>query len=196
MTRRSLKSRPLDLLYFLFFLIHVPATLLIDLQALYPQTLAPGFAKNIVSFYISLSGDPLIAGANHYYGESYEFAWFRSFLWLELLFQFPVFIIGARGLWKDSRSIYLLLLIYGASTATTTLSCLTTVLAVPTATDAKNALETVAVTDLQRLFLLSSYVPFLIIPVVMTLDMAWRLSKILDLVHPGHKVATRVTKNE
>lgn len=71
----------------------------------------------LTSFYVSLSGDPLISGANRLYGPENDFTWFRSFLWLELyvpyslfwlaphlipqrLFQFPVFILGARALWK------------------------------------------------------------------------------------------------
>jgi sigma intracellular receptor 2 len=130
------------------------------------------------------------------------------------LFQFPVFIFGAWSLWTghwltnlpglfshfnpflDSRSIYLLLLIYGASTTTTTLPCLTTVLAVPTAKDAAAALKTVAVTDTQRLLLLSSYVPFLLVPLIMTLDMAWRLSKMVDIREDDHKSALARSKRK
>ncbi|KAF8500516.1 transmembrane protein 6/97 [Gautieria morchelliformis] len=197
MARRPLKSRPLDLIYFTFFLIHIPATLLIDVQALYPQSLVPEFTKKFISFYVSMSGDPLIAGANHFYGSDHVFTWFRSFLWLEILFQFPVFVLGARALWKDSPAIYLLLLVYGASTATTTLPCLTTVLAVPTAEDARAAVTTVAVTDAQRLLLLSSYVPFLLVPLIMTLDMAWRVSKMIDLTKDNRtSAAVRIKRDD
>ena len=55
-----------------------------------------------------------------------------------------------------------------------------TILVVPTAENATAALTTVAVTDAQRLLLLSSYVPFLLVPLIMTLDMASRVSNIID----------------
>lgn len=42
------------------------------------------------------------------------------------------------------------------------------------------ALNTIAVTDAQRLLLLSSYLPFFLLPLFMTLDMAWRISKVID----------------
>lgn len=144
-----------------------------------------------------MSGDPLIAGAFNVYGMEYTYTWFRSFLWLEFLFQFPVFLYGARALWKDSPSVYLLLLVYGASTATTTLPCLTTVLAVPTAADVASSLTTAAVTPSQRLMLLASYVPFLLVPLIMALDMAWRLSKMLDLKKSVcTSPATRIKREE
>ncbi|KAF8518934.1 transmembrane protein 6/97 [Hysterangium stoloniferum] len=179
MARRPLASRPLDLIYFCFFVIHIPASLMIDLHAILPKAIAPQFLTEITKSYIALSGDPLIAGANNFFGSGYVFAWFRSFLWIELLFQLPMFFFGARALWKDSPSIYLPMLIYAASTTTTLLPCLATVLAVPTTEDAKIAYATAAVTDGQRLLLLSSYVPFLAIPLIMTLDMALRLSKLI-----------------
>jgi len=45
--------------------------------------------------------------------------------------------------------------------------------------------------------LLSSYVPFLLVPLVMTLDMSWRLSKILDLKrHTRTDASARVKREE
>ncbi|KAG2355139.1 hypothetical protein BDR07DRAFT_1427132 [Suillus spraguei] len=98
---------------------------------------------------------------------SKHFVWFKTFLAIEALFQLPVFVLGARGLWRDARSIYVLLLVYGASTTTTTLPA-------QTITD-----QVISVTSSQRLLLLSSYIPFFVIPLVMTVDMASRLSKLV-----------------
>ena len=84
----------------------------------------------------------------------------------------------------DSKSVYTLLLIYGASTATTTLACVAVILAAPQATVDTIASNIAAVTPEQRTLLLSSYVPFLIIPFVMTVDMGIRVSR---LVHAGLK---------
>jgi hypothetical protein len=105
-----------------------------------------------------------------------------------------------RGLWKgrkcrdssppsrilisftDSRSIYVLLLVYGASTATTTLPCLAVLLATPITSAQTIAAGIQSVTSFQRLLLLSSYVPFFLLPLFMTVDMALRVVK---LVHAG-----------
>lgn len=75
--------------------------------------------------------------------------------------------------------MYLLLLIYGASTATTLLPCLAVILATP-ATSATNIQEkVVSLSAEQRGLLLASYVPFLVIPLMMTVDMALRISKLV-----------------
>ncbi|KAA1469114.1 hypothetical protein DENSPDRAFT_834657 [Dentipellis sp. KUC8613] len=173
--RRTLTSRPLDLVYFAFFLIHIPATLLVDLQALYPENVVPSIVKVIPSWYVAMSGDPLIGGVMGFFANHAELAWFKIFLCLEAVFQLPTFVLGARGLWKDSRAIYVLLLIYGASTSTTTLACLAVLMNTPTTSPETLSRGIVSVTLEQRLMLLSSYVPFFLLPLYMTLDMAFRV---------------------
>ncbi|KAG2088013.1 transmembrane protein 6/97 [Suillus discolor] len=178
-TAIPITSRPLDLVYFVFFLVHIPATLLIDLQALYPPWLIPYFIRALPRLYIQMSNDPLIGSVLGMLGDSKPFVWFKTFLAVEALFQFPVFILGARGLWRDSRSIYVLLLVYAASTTTTTLPCLSVLLATPTTSAQTIANKIVSVTTFQRSLLLSSYIPFFVIPLIMTIDMASRLSKLV-----------------
>lgn len=114
------------------------------------------------------------------------------------VFQFPTFFLGIRGLLNGtyfipraqlaktnhaltlgSRLIYILLLIYGASTATTTLPCVAIILATPTTSPATVAQGIVSVTAAQRLLLLSSYVPFMVIPFVMAVDMAIRIAGLI-----------------
>lgn len=46
----------------------------------------------------SLKDEPLLASVN-----KPEFAWFQAFLWLEILFHWPIFIVGAHGLYKGDR---------------------------------------------------------------------------------------------
>ncbi len=127
-SRIPLSSRPLDLLYFSFFIVrfantvvhrierqlqmHIPASLLVDLQALlHPNTFLPSLPE----WYTGYSADPLIRGAML---KDPQLVWFNCFLYVEMydlsafhshyrvltpasrLFQLPVFIIGARGLWK------------------------------------------------------------------------------------------------
>jgi len=174
MTTKSLTSRPLDLLYFVFFLIHVPNTILVDCQALYPRHLVPDAIANLPKLYVGMSNDPLIGPAMGYFGASENYIWFKTFLVLEAFFQFPVFVLGLRGLWNGSKSIYVLLLVYAASTTTTVLPCLAVLLNTPLASAEILAAHTIAITPSQRILLLSSYVPFLLIPLVMTVDMAFR----------------------
>ncbi|KDR80626.1 hypothetical protein GALMADRAFT_240968 [Galerina marginata CBS 339.88] len=180
-----LTARPLDLLYFLFFAMHLPASLIIDLQYIYPPQLVPGFLRGLLDMYIDMSRDPLIGGVHGAFGDSGHLMWFKTFLVLEAVFQIPVFVLGLRGLYKGSQSIYPLLVLYGASSATTTLACITAVLQTPELTDIALSRGVAAVTSQQRLMLLSSYVPFFLVPLIMAADMAFRVS---TLVRKGIKM--------
>ena len=80
----------------------------------------------------------------------------------------------------DCRSVYLLLLIYGVSTATTTLPCLTVLLSTPTTSAQTVAAGVHSITSFQRLLLLSSYTPFFLIPLLMTVDMTRRVAKLFQ----------------
>ncbi|KAI0793722.1 transmembrane protein 6/97 [Fomes fomentarius] len=176
MARVPLAQRPRDLVYFLFFAIHLPASFLIDIQSLYPRAWVPSFISSLPKYYVELSNDPLIGSAMGYFGESQlgAYTWFKSFLLVEAFFQVPVFLIGLRGLWRGSTSIYVLLLIYAASTTTTTLPCLAIILSTPVSSVPVTG---VSISAEQRLLLLSSYIPFFLLPLVMTLDMASRVQK-------------------
>ncbi|KAF9047200.1 hypothetical protein BDZ89DRAFT_1099290 [Hymenopellis radicata] len=162
-SRIPLSSRPLDLLYFSFFIMHIPASLLVDLQALlYPNTYLPSLPE----WYTGYSADPLIRGAML---KESQLVWFNCFLYVEMIFQLPVFVIGALGLWKGSKSIYVLLLAYAASTATTTLPCIAFVIH-----------RSDSLTTEQLVMLLSSYIPFFLLPFAMAVDMALRLQNIVQ----------------
>ncbi|GJE90316.1 DUF2781 domain-containing protein [Phanerochaete sordida] len=177
---KPLTERPLDLIYFCFFVIHIPATLLIDVQALYPAWLVPRFISVLPELYVGFSRDPLIGGVMGLLGSSENYNWFKTFLVLELCFQLPVFVIAARGLLNNSKSIYLLMLIYAASTATTTLPCLAVIIQTPTTSAETLAANIVSITTTERLMLLSSYLPFFLLPLGMTVDMAQRLTRLIN----------------
>lgn len=91
-------------------------------------------------------------------------------------------------------------MIYSASSATTTIACLATLLSTPIAantalvssltaanattpltalTYAADALSPLSVTPQQRLMLLGSYVPFLLVPLGMCFDMAIRVGGLM-----------------
>ncbi|KAH9009819.1 transmembrane protein 6/97 [Lactarius hengduanensis] len=173
-----LTSRPIDLLYFIFFVVHIPATLLIDFQAVWPKHLIPESLQLLPPWYVGMSGDFLVGGSMGILGNGSGLAWFKSFLYLEAVFQLPVFVIGAYGLWKDSRGIYGLLVLYGASTCTTTYACIAAILEAPTTSAATIAQNVVSVTPAQRSMLLFSHAPFFVIPLFLAVDMAVRLQKL------------------
>jgi hypothetical protein len=171
----------MDLVYFIFFLIHIPSTLLVDCQTIWPKGLFPKFLQDIPFWYVGMSGDPLVGRVMGILGDGSDLAWFNSFLYLEALFQLPVFVLGANGLWRDSRGIYGLLALYGASTATTTLACIAMIIDVPTTSAATLAQKVISITSEQRVLLLFSYVPFFIIPLCIGVDMAFRLHKLASV---------------
>ncbi|TFK26204.1 hypothetical protein FA15DRAFT_616240 [Coprinopsis marcescibilis] len=179
-------DRPLDFLYVVFFLIHVPATLLLDMQSIYPKWLIPEDSpfRILNELYVNMTHDPVIGGVTGLFGkEALESTfWVSCFMHLELLIQLPTFLYGAHHLYHntDLHILYPLLTIYGASTATTTLPCLVLVLKTHSAESvvgSKVALDiATALTDGQRWLLLASYIPFLLIPLGMAVDMAFRTS--------------------
>ncbi|SGZ17274.1 BQ5605_C020g09109 [Microbotryum silenes-dioicae] len=103
------------------------------------------------------------------------FSWFQSFIILEIIFQVPVFVLGIRGLLrKNTTAIHPLLAIYGASSSTTTWACLATVLNEP-------HLPTLN----HRLTLFFTYLPFLLVPLAMTVDYTVRLTRVCREVDRG-----------
>lgn len=80
--------------FLLFFLSHIPITLLIDGQGLlsswYPQLL-----RDVVQWYSQCFGDVLMSHA-----PSMDTAWFSSIILVELLFQLPFFFVASWMLWE------------------------------------------------------------------------------------------------
>ncbi|WVQ93314.1 hypothetical protein IAU59_000382 [Kwoniella sp. CBS 9459] len=160
-------GRGLDKLWFAFL---APITLLLDMQTLYPAAWLEGTAlQRFFHWSISLARDPILGGAM---SDSREFAWLRLFLYLEGGFQLPCFAIGAWGLWKNDKRVYPLILAYGASTATTLIPCLGALL---------TATPKPPFTSQEYLTLLSEYIPFLLFPLGMAIDMGIKLVKIVNV---------------
>ncbi|KAM0748075.1 hypothetical protein T439DRAFT_328062 [Meredithblackwellia eburnea MCA 4105] len=144
-----------DKFFYYYLLVHIPITLLIDGQAIFcSKSIYPSFLRPIYDF--ASKDDPLL--------QNNLVPWFQTFIVLEMVFQLPVFVIGAIGLKKRSPKIYPLLTIYGTSCATTTLACLSTVIF-----DPRPSVQS------QLPKLLGSYVPFLLIPLSMAVDYGSRL---------------------
>lgn len=89
----------------------------------------------------------------------------QGYIILEVLFQLPTFFLGVQGLYRNSTTIYPLLALYGASSATTTYACLATVLTMPN------------ISNEHLVKLLASYVPFFVVPLAMAVDFGLRLTE-------------------
>ncbi|KAH6916062.1 hypothetical protein BKA70DRAFT_1092793 [Coprinopsis sp. MPI-PUGE-AT-0042] len=185
-TRSSLFSRPADLVYFIFFLTHIPATLLLDLQAVYPEWLVPKDSplRSLAAYYVSMTNDPVIGGVAGLFGPEFRHSllWIISFMHVELLVQLPTFFYGAYYLYHNRKQhiLYPLLTFYGASTATTTLPCVLLLLTTPSTGSSVAKILGPTLTDSQRMTLIASYVPYFLIPLWMAVDMAFRSSSLIS----------------
>ncbi|KAH7336884.1 transmembrane protein 6/97 [Rhizoctonia solani] len=187
---RALSERPLDFLYFIFFVIHIPATLLMDLQAIIPPGVLSPVFRIIPEFYLSISGDPLIAGAMGLHGAPTQFTWFRTFIMIEGLFQLPVFFLGLYALKNDSPYTPILLSLYGCHVTTTVIPVLTTTLATPMVfTGASDTTPFASLNALQLTILMASYIPFLAVPLAMTIDGTRRMIRAVGRVQELEKLS-------
>ncbi|EAU90328.2 hypothetical protein CC1G_09010 [Coprinopsis cinerea okayama7 len=88
-----LSQRPMDLVYFLFFVSHIPFTLILDLQAVYPTWLLPedSSLRALGAFYVSMTNDPIIGGVAGTFGEvtRRSMQWLLSFTYLEMYVAYP-----------------------------------------------------------------------------------------------------------
>ena len=90
---KSIFSRPLDLIYFVYFATHIPVTLSIDFQVFYPPHWVPQVLTDALKFYTETYKDPFMGSPTPIY-------WFLSFICCELVVQLPFFFIACVGLLK------------------------------------------------------------------------------------------------
>jgi hypothetical protein len=95
--KKSLISRPLDLIYFIYFASHIPVTLAIDLQVFFPPQWIPQVLKDALTFYIETYKDPFMGSSTPAY-------WFLSFVACELFIQLPFFFMACMSLIKGIYS--------------------------------------------------------------------------------------------
>jgi hypothetical protein len=70
--------------------IHIPASLLVDFQALYPPAWVPAALAWIPDAYLALSNDPLIGGVLGARADPAAHVWFSAFLYLEACAHIPL----------------------------------------------------------------------------------------------------------
>ncbi|KIV89862.1 hypothetical protein PV10_07230 [Exophiala mesophila] len=146
---RPLSSRKLDILYLVFFMIHIPIILFVDLAYFYPPALTPSISTTLRTFYVETYADRFFISPP---------AWFKAFGVLEGVYHLPISIWFLGAIWNDHSLVPLHLLIFGLETAITTLTCL-----IDTA-------EWHAYSEVQRGRIYQLYAPYLVLALLMVLD--------------------------
>ncbi|KAF2637620.1 integral membrane protein-like protein [Massarina eburnea CBS 473.64] len=116
----SIWQRKRDLVYLVFFVVHVPVMLGFDLTGYYPASIKPAWMTDIRAWYVSTYGDRFFYNAPQ---------WFPLFLILELVYHLPLTLWAIPALLRNDPRIPLALLVFGLETSITTLVCLTEMLA-------------------------------------------------------------------
>uniref|UniRef100_A0A6J0V4C2 Transmembrane protein 97 n=1 Tax=Pogona vitticeps TaxID=103695 RepID=A0A6J0V4C2_9SAUR len=151
-------TRVLEWVFALYFLTHIPITLLIDLQALVPDFYPRGLTEWL-TWYTAAFKDPLMADPP---------SWFRSFIYCEAFLQLPFFPVAAYAFWKGKRKwIRTPAIIYATHVATTLMPILAHILF----HDFSHAKHAGPETLPERLTLLAIYFPYLLIPLLILFSM-------------------------
>ncbi|KAK2759528.1 hypothetical protein FQN54_003007 [Arachnomyces sp. PD_36] len=150
----SIWDRKADLLYFIFFIIHVPVMLCIDLVPLYPESFRPEAFLQLRAFYIETYGDKNFTEPT---------AWFMAYTWMEALYHLPLSIWAVGALCRDDPMVPVHLLAWGVQTVITTLTCLV------------EAWSWTDMTSDEKLAITYLYGPYIALAGVMVLDMFFRL---------------------
>ena len=134
--------------FLLFFASHIPATLCVDLQVLFPA-LYPSALKDLLNSYIEIFNDDLMRSPHD--------VWFQSIIAGECIFQLPFFFVAVHVLmntdkYSGSGWFRSMCMIYGTHTATTLLPIL--------ACHCENA----DATFVEKAMVISIYLPYLIFP--------------------------------
>ncbi|KAF9145092.1 hypothetical protein BGX30_010347 [Mortierella sp. GBA39] len=158
LVRVPLSARPKDMAMFIYFISHIPATMLMDLVPLYPAFLAPLIQPllKFQDFYVDTFRDPFMGDRS--------LIWFNTFLHCEALFQLPFFFFAAYSLYHNKRSIVLWICVYSAHVITTVLPILTTL----NLTEDENF--PFAISEGQKLFLNCLYTPWVLFPLWMLVE--------------------------
>ncbi|XP_075627901.1 sigma intracellular receptor 2 [Balearica regulorum gibbericeps] len=146
-------------LFALYFLSHIPVTLLIDLQALLPAGLHPQGLTELLQWYVTTFRDPLMLQPPE---------WFKAFIYCEAFLQLPFFPIAGYAFLKGGcRWIRTPAIIYSTHVATTLFAILAHVLFHDFSKSEHLGPQTLR----ERLILLSVYVPYLVIPLLILFTM-------------------------
>ncbi|CAM9725123.1 unnamed protein product [Bubo scandiacus] len=148
-------------LFGLYFLSHIPVTLLVDLPLLLPDGLRPRGLTELLEWYTATFRDPLMLQPP---------AWFKAFMYCEAVLQLPFFPVAVYAFLKGGcRWIRTPAIIYSTHAATTLFAILAHILF----HDFSQSEQLGPRTQRERLALLSVYVPYLLIPLLILVTMLY-----------------------
>ncbi|KAG7479650.1 sigma intracellular receptor 2 [Solea senegalensis] len=151
--------RVLEIIFFFYFASHIPITLFIDLQALLPEHVYPQPLRDLLRWYAEDFRDPMVLDPPH---------WFKSFILCEALVQMPFFPIAAYAFLKGGcKWIRTPAIVYSTHVATTLVPILAHILFYDFPMKPYPGPQTMH----ERLWLVSIYAPYLLIPVMLLLTM-------------------------
>ncbi|KAF1982689.1 hypothetical protein K402DRAFT_362573 [Aulographum hederae CBS 113979] len=156
---RPLLSRKLDIIYLVFFCVHIPIMLVVDLTPLYPAAVKPGWLYDLRAYHVATYKDRFFVEPP---------AWFNTYIWMEALYHIPLSLWAIPAILRDDTKLPLHLLVFACQTALTTLTCIA------------EAMSWEGFTSEDKLNLASLYVPYFALAVFMGVDMFGRLSGKLD----------------
>ncbi|ODV79075.1 uncharacterized protein CANTADRAFT_6254 [Suhomyces tanzawaensis NRRL Y-17324] len=154
----SLNGR--DKFYFLYFLIHIPITVLIDSNIVVPREYQWEISTQILDFHVETNKDVLFMGPRP--------IWFQVFGAVELLFQLPLFVYCIIHMYAGTKRHYAWMSLYGFNASFTTLVCLFHVYF---------ASDEYGLTLGEKGKLVGIYVPYLLIPLGIMVDYVGRIGQ-------------------
>ncbi|KAF2201083.1 hypothetical protein GQ43DRAFT_395083, partial [Delitschia confertaspora ATCC 74209] len=115
MASPSIFERKRDLVYLIYFVIHLPIMLAFDLTHLYPSFLQFPWMSALQRWYVGMYGDRFFYDAP---------VWFPIYSAMELLYHIPLALYAIPALLRNSPYLPLHLLVYAVQVSITTLTCL------------------------------------------------------------------------
>lgn len=155
----------LDNFYFVYLLLHIPITVLVDSTLVVPPQYQWEISKKLLASHLATNKDFLLVQLP---------LWLKVFGGFELLFQLPLFFYCAYAIQQQvSKSYYVWMAIYGFNAMLTTLVCMVYVWVEG---------ETNGLTLGEVYRLEAVYAPYFVIPFFMMLDHVSRITKLLKKV--------------
>ncbi|CAG9462023.1 unnamed protein product [Pedinophyceae sp. YPF-701] len=155
----SIFSRYMELLFLVYFIVHVPITIFIDSQLVLGSKFHPAWAVQVTADYIRDVHDFLV---------KVNPVWFYSMVLCEMFLQLPCFFVSMYGIVKQASWMPLVGVIYGTHVSTTLVPILASFILEPL--DPEN--NTGPMYESDRLPLVAVYVAWIIVPLLMVLHYA------------------------
>ncbi|KAL7400877.1 hypothetical protein ABVT39_019191 [Epinephelus coioides] len=168
--------RVLEIIFFFYFASHIPITVFIDLQALLPGYVYPQPLRDLLRWYAEEFKDPMVL---------YPPEWFSSFIFCEAVFQTPFFPVAAYAFLKGGcKWIRTPAIVYSTHVATTLIPIVAHILLFKFPMKPHPGPQTLQ----ERWLLVSIYLPYLLVPVLLLLTMVLS-STYNSTTKSGHKQA-------